>query len=548
MCANIYIVKPNFLEIPQEYDIKRVPSRAKEFLDDNYFKKYDDKTIFYDVFTVDRKVFLIGPPLLNLISILDDCTIFSPCNKEGVKVKVHTEQRDRSQLSWINIPDDVRHVSRICFNLSSLLDTTKDCILSLSLENEINFNEILKDSRALMTLQLNNALIWIQDWVAFYNKIHRVDTVIIYDNGSSDYETQEIADVISTIKNIKNICIVQWNFKYGPQGKPWGTDAPWDSDFCQIGALQDARLRFLGNSAGMINADIDELFYPTETDVDIFQVLESSNLSTLNVEGFNIEKNIVNRTEGEVDSLPRFYHFWEKKRAAVRGVRKWITKPSRWTHNMNPTAHYIHNAPYFLVNSFSIGHYYSINTGWKVVDRAKLSKKKGEGDNNQDFVSDPCMLASLIKAFPNKISSDLLSDELLKLYNQKIDNISIVNKTIDQLDKIFFITEPYINWSKRWIWRNNVLVFEIYNENLGIVAFDIYPAKEIWIVNISVRGLQYFSALTKALNQVSKDIEILPNKKGYIFKRIDVSAMEDNDILRKIARLLISTCIKLNLC
>lgn len=43
----------------------------------------------------------------------------------------------------------------------------------------------------------------------------------------------------------------------------------------------------------------------------------------------------------------------------------------------------------------------------------------------------------------------------------------------------------------------------------------------------------------------STDIEMLPNKKGYVFKTITGS--DENVILRKIARQLISTYIKLEL-
>ena len=121
----------------------------------------------------------------------------------------------------------------------------------------------------------------------------------------------------------------------------------------------------------------------------------------------------------------------------------------------------------------------------------------------------------------------------------------VTDKITERLEKLLFITEQYVKWSKHWIWRNNVLVFEAYSENLGIVAFDIYPEKEKWTINISVRGMQYFPILTRALSEISKDIEILPNKKGYIFKT--VTGTEENVILRKIARLLISTCIKLDL-
>lgn len=540
MSSNIYIIKPNSLEIPKESGIKRIPIRAKEFLNEIYFEKYDATTIFYDIFTVGRKIFLIGPPLLNLKPILDTCIIFAINSEKGIKAKVHTEQRDRSQLSWIEIPDKVRNVSQISFNLAPL-NGDRDYVLSVSLEDEINFNELLKDTRALMTLQLNNALVWIQDWATFYNKIHQIDTVVIYDNGSSAYSVQEIADTVSAIDGIKNVCIVQWNFKYGPQGKPWGTEAPWDSDFCQIGALQDARLRLLGNSVGMINADIDELFHPTEPGVDIFQILESSGLSTLNVEGYNIEKNITNRIWNESDSVPRFYHFWEKKKSAIKCVRKWITKPSRWIHAMNPTAHYIHNAAYSPIKSFSIGHYYSINTGWKVVDRAANIGNM----EKETLISDTSMLASLIKAFPDKVSVETISDELLRLNDQQLPPKSLDKITEKRLEKLLFATEQYIKWIKYWVWRNDVLVFEARAKNLGVVAFDIYPEKEKWMIHISVRGNQYFPVLTEKLREISTDIEMLPNKKGYVFKTITGS--DENVILRKIARQLISTYIKLEL-
>ena len=541
MPSNIYIIKPNSLEIPKESSIKRIPIRAEEFLDEIYFEKYDATTIFYDVFTVDRKILLVGPPLLNLMPILDTCTIFAINSKKGIKVKVHTEQRDRSQLSWIEIPDEVKNVSKISFNLAPL-NGARDHVLSVSLEDEINFNKLLKDTRALMTLQLNNALVWIQDWATFYNKIHQIDTVVIYDNGSSAYSIQEIADTVSAIDGIKNVCIVQWNFKYGPQGKPWGTEAPWDSDFCQIGALQDARLRLLGNSVGMINADIDELFHPTEPGVDIFQILETSGLSTLNIEGYNIEKNITNRIWNESDSVPRFYHFWEKKKSAIKCVRKWITKPSRWTHSMSPTAHYIHNADYSPIKSFSIGHYYSINTGWKVAERAA-----NVGNiEKETLISDTSMFASLIKAFPDKIPVETVSDELLMLHDKQLPPpISLDKITEQRLGKLLFATEQYIKWNKYWVWRNDVLVFEARAKDLGVVAFDIYPEKEKWTIHISVRGNQHFPTLTQKLREISTDIEILPNKKGYVFTTITGS--DENMILRKIARQLISTYIKLEL-
>lgn len=83
---------------------------------------------------------------------------------------------------------------------------------------------------------------------------------------------------------------------------------------------------------------------------------------------------------------------------------------------MNPTAHYIHNVAYSPIKSFSIGHYYSINTGWKVVDRAANIGNM----EKETLISDTSMLASLIKAFPDKVSVETISDELLILNDQRL--------------------------------------------------------------------------------------------------------------------------------
>jgi hypothetical protein len=50
---------------------------------------------------------------------------------------------------------------------------------------------------------------------------------------------------------------MEWPFKYGPQGaNSWDH---WDSDFCQLGAWEHARWRFLQNARSAMNSDIDEL-------------------------------------------------------------------------------------------------------------------------------------------------------------------------------------------------------------------------------------------------------------------------------------------------
>ena len=103
----------------------------------------------------------------------------------------------------------------------------------------------------------DNKLTWIVDWMRFYSRAHNVDAVILYDNGSTDYSVQDLGAAMEQVPEIRVSVIVKWPFKYGPQGGPDGLD--WDSDFCQYGALEHAKWRFLRYAAGVISSDIDEL-------------------------------------------------------------------------------------------------------------------------------------------------------------------------------------------------------------------------------------------------------------------------------------------------
>ena len=55
--------------------------------------------------------------------------------------------------------------------------------------------------------------------------------------------------------------IVPWLFKFGPQGTL--TRGTWDSDYCQLGAWEHARWKYLTRARSVQNSDIDELVVST---------------------------------------------------------------------------------------------------------------------------------------------------------------------------------------------------------------------------------------------------------------------------------------------
>jgi hypothetical protein len=103
--------------------------------------------------------------------------------------------------------------------------------------------------------------------------MHGADAVLIYDNASSRYTAGDLLEAVRTVGGIAEAGIVHWPFRYGPQGTL--AKGLWDSDFCQLGAWEHARRRFLANARSVMNSDIDELVL-CEDGRSIFEKAEGS--------------------------------------------------------------------------------------------------------------------------------------------------------------------------------------------------------------------------------------------------------------------------------
>lgn len=518
MSINVSVYEPNSLIIPQDMDLRRDNARPDTFIYKDYAEdyeiKYDGTTIFYDVFKTENKIYLIGPPLLNLSLILQECYAYDK-NGKVTKVDIKTKSLERTQLSWIDVSEECIEFEKLRFDFSVFQN-------AFSQENErfsfVNigkdFNNILKDSKALMTLQLDNRLEWISDWAVYYQRIHGVDTVVIYDNNSTSYSVQDIADSLKDIPGLINVIVVKWNFKYGPQGKPWsGPNTPWDSDFCQIGALQHMRLYFSLKSNGFINADIDELIIPL-CGIDVFEALEQSDIGVVGFEGNTIEGHISNSIK--LRDIPRFYHFWEFKEDKKGGTIKWAGSPKKWNNgDIQATAHWVRKIEYDLDKRFSIGHFNRINNGWKVKSRAEDNLK-----TSKSLRPDFALLAALMRAFPDKFSDEILAHALCDAETR------IQARAHNSIDfqsglqsGILLITGGIVQWNKKWIYRGNVLVFEAISSSCNHIAFDVVNNENYIQINLVVRDLKNFDTFAQLLLSKEPSISLLNNNKGFIIDR-----------------------------
>ncbi len=97
------------------------------------------------------------------------------------------------------------------------------------------------------------------------------------------------------------IVLVSWPFKYGPQGSV-KDNLPWDSDFCQHGAMENAKVKYLKHANIVFNVDIDELVL-----LKIMLIfLEAQEVRYCSYTGIWVSSTPVNN-EGIIQKIQRLY-------------------------------------------------------------------------------------------------------------------------------------------------------------------------------------------------------------------------------------------------
>jgi hypothetical protein len=239
--------------LPEDAGYRREPARPIDRRPADFEELFDARTVFYDCFRVTAtQVMLIAPPLNRFAGVLDSLSITSlptgsQCRYE-VEHKFATGFAHRQTHTMCRV---VVAVQESDASLSVQCDAG-----SAVLQIRPASCEAFRGRRVLVTLSKNNDFRWICDWMRFHRDLHNADAALLYDNGSTAYTTASLLEAMQQVSGFKAISVVEWPYKYGPQGIGRGT---WDSAFCQDGALEDAHWRFLADAYAVLSCDIDEL-------------------------------------------------------------------------------------------------------------------------------------------------------------------------------------------------------------------------------------------------------------------------------------------------
>jgi len=218
-----------------------LPTSSGRLISDDH-RLYDRTTLWYDAIWRDGLVILVCPKLYNFAPLLQAGTF----TLDGQVTKI-SRLRIYKHLDVIELKSD-RCPTNICFNGEGVEVTT--AISNTELERFAGLN-------THFTMSRNDKLQWIHDFALYHRNIHKLQGMVLFDNGSTDYPLSAIEEVLQAV-GLKEIAIVSVPLLYG---RPLSGLRRLRAQFLQRACMNIARLRFLGLSRAVLNADIDELVW-----------------------------------------------------------------------------------------------------------------------------------------------------------------------------------------------------------------------------------------------------------------------------------------------
>ena len=257
----MYIYKPNSVVLPPDskterkfpttnrlHEVTNMDSRVDlhDVMPSPYeynilARNLDTRTVFFDVY-IDwntKILYGIGPCLFNLENELFPMEIVVNGNKTEFKIY---QQNELLFIKSKRLPGSLPKLVHIEFVFKGFAHS-----MSLDLQQCQQFIESYSSAPiTISTLQKDNDTQWVIDWILWHRRLHNVERIVLYDNGSTNQ-----AELIENLKALEpevKIIFVDWPFPYGI--------SPYQ--LTQLGSLNHCRIRFPIKHGYCINLDIDE--------------------------------------------------------------------------------------------------------------------------------------------------------------------------------------------------------------------------------------------------------------------------------------------------
>ncbi len=316
----------------------------------DYLARYDRHTLFYDCVRRDGQdgVLFIAPPFLNLWPLFRDGLRQNGAPVANLRRKTYPKY-DAVFLRGVRGP------------LHLELDGQ-----SYPITPRAPLAGRFAGLNAVMTMNHNNRIEWILDWLRFHVRAHGLQAAIIHDNGSTDYNPEDLARCIAEIPGIVDSAVISAPY-------PYGTNLPKGSGriipkFLQSAMMNLARLETLSRARAVLNADIDELIVP-RSGRSVFDVAVRRRFTPVKIAGQYAFPDAV--PTGGIGHTAHVLRALPPRRAN----RKWCATPSGGFSRLGWYVHQTGGELWKLLRhhpDFYLVHCSATTTNWKNGPRYRL--------------------------------------------------------------------------------------------------------------------------------------------------------------------------------
>ena len=270
-------------------------------------QRFDSITVFFDVFLDpnQQKLKALGPRLLNLKKHILPLRVFV----NDFPIKFRLDEIDRlAFFESAPLSQDLNKPISIRFEFKTFTQTIERNASDTTLWEQ----EYSSAGLTISTLQKDNCLEWIIDWIRWHNRLYDVQRVILYDNGSSN--RGELIAQLEKLSHEVKIIFVDWNFPHGIKLYK----------YAQPGSLNHARLKFPIPNSYCINLDIDEYLVMPNNGQSLFEYLENK-LTHPDLGAVIFSQYLIpNITRSQSHGTPRMHHFpYRYKHFGKRSRNSW---------------------------------------------------------------------------------------------------------------------------------------------------------------------------------------------------------------------------------
>ncbi|HHB83696.1 MAG TPA: hypothetical protein ENK61_09540 [Devosia sp.] len=357
MGAKILKAQVSSVFLPESSALRRLPKAPGRPRPEKFTDGFEDKALIYDAFwhMDGKQVLLVCPPALNLAPHWARARFVAQPGGQVVSAEIHAI-RSTMTIALKDVPTGTKQIHFTFADMEFTLDIGKNLATDFA------------GSRMIFTMSQNNPLDWLDTWARYHQLVHAADAAVVFDNGSSIYEPEDVASALARVPGLKRVLVVSIPFKYGPHDPAVLFHRFW-ANFLQVSTFSILLRRFGGQAYGLLNVDIDELAAPVARS-NIFEVARQSVDGFCSMRGRWVE-SIAQPTQSP--SLPDHTAFRSvlKDFRHTLNARKWALDPTReWLRDLDihPSPHRIKNMPKEMAARAPNGlfwHFKGINNNWK---------------------------------------------------------------------------------------------------------------------------------------------------------------------------------------